>query len=104
MLARLRQGSLSISELAAPVPMSFAGVAKHVDVLERAGLVRKVRSPEDGRVLRLELEDATLREAAEWIAYHRAFWDDKLEQLKAFMEAEETDAAVHRKNRKKNQS
>lgn len=101
MLTRLRQKSLSISELAAPFKMSFAGVAKHVEVLSTAGLVRKVRAPEDGRSYRIELENSTLAAAADWITYHRQFWMNKLNKLEEFIE-EEKDGNRNSKGRKKN--
>jgi DNA-binding transcriptional ArsR family regulator len=74
MLVNLRQKSLSISELAKPFDMSFAGVAKHIEVLAAAGLVRKVRAHDDGRSYRIELQNQTLNEASAWIEYHRKFW------------------------------
>jgi DNA-binding transcriptional ArsR family regulator len=42
-LHRCIQSEPSVSRLAADYPMSFAGVQKHVAVLERAGLVTKER-------------------------------------------------------------
>ena len=42
-LTRSAAGELSVSRLAECYPMSFAAVQKHVAVLERAGLVTKVR-------------------------------------------------------------
>ena len=42
-LHRCIQGEPSVSRLADLYPMSFAAVQKHVAVLERAGLVTKVR-------------------------------------------------------------
>ncbi|BDA80289.1 transcriptional regulator [Leptospira kobayashii] len=88
MLANLRSGSLSISGLAEPFSMSFAGVAKHIDVLVAAGLVRKVRAPEDGRSFRLELQNQSLSEASAWLAYHQEFWTNKLDRLETFIEEE----------------
>jgi len=41
MLVALRKGPARITDLAAPLPMSFAAVARHVGVLESAGLVRR---------------------------------------------------------------
>ena len=41
MLASLTAGERTMGELAAPYAMSFAGAAKHVGVLERAGLVER---------------------------------------------------------------
>ncbi|TGM59491.1 ArsR family transcriptional regulator [Leptospira meyeri] len=101
MLARLRKGSLSISELAESFAMSFAGVAKHIEVLTEAQLIRKVRAPEDGRSYRLELLNQTLSEATGWITYHQEFWTNKLARLDAFIEEKENESQGI-KSRKKN--
>lgn len=101
MLTRLRKGPLSISEIAEPFDMSFAGVAKHIEVLTEAQLIRKVRAPEDGRSFRLELQKQTLSEATDWIAYHQEFWTNKLVKLEAFIEEKENESKSI-KNRKKN--
>ena len=42
LLVALRAGDARITDLAAPLPMTFAGVSRHVSVLESAGLVRRV--------------------------------------------------------------
>ena len=42
-LERLARGPARITDIAAPFDMSFAGVSKHVRLLERAGLVRRQR-------------------------------------------------------------
>ncbi|PJZ65818.1 transcriptional regulator [Leptospira wolffii] len=101
MLAHLRKRSLTISELAEPFSMSFAGVAKHIDVLTSAGLVRKVRDPNDGRSFRLELQNRSLSEASAWLAYHQEFWTNKLDRLEAFIEEQDHDRTGP-KTRKKN--
>lgn len=85
MLAQLRKRPLTISDLAGMYSISFAGVAKHVHVLEEAGLVRKVRDSEDGRKTRLQLANQTLNEATSWLEYHQKFWTDKLNQLEAYI-------------------
>ena len=50
-LRRCVHGDLSVSQLAAAYPMSFAAVQKHVTVLERAGLVSKRRQGREQLVL-----------------------------------------------------
>jgi DNA-binding transcriptional ArsR family regulator len=100
MVGLLRNKPLSISDISRPFRMSFAGVAKHVDVLEGAGIVRKVRDPQDGRVFIIQLQREPLDEAVDWLEYHREFWSGKLDSLEAFME--EQDGNADRKNRKKN--
>ena len=47
MVERLAQGPASVSELAAPLPMSLAGALQHLKVLEDSGLVT---SSKQGRV------------------------------------------------------
>jgi DNA-binding transcriptional ArsR family regulator len=41
LLETLRHGDARITDLAEPLPMTFAGVSRHVGVLESAGLVRR---------------------------------------------------------------
>ncbi len=101
MLARLRKRPLSITELARPFRMSFAGVAKHIDVLADAGLICKVRAPEDARSYRLELRAETLDQAAAWLEYHRSFWSTQLDLLERYIEAEKHGKPIA-KARKKN--
>lgn len=80
MLAALALQERSIGELAAPLPMSFAAAAKHVKVLERAGLLaREVR----GRTHVCRLAPAALREAEAFLAPYRRFWADRLDALEA---------------------
>jgi DNA-binding transcriptional ArsR family regulator len=41
LLETLRQGDARITDLAAPLPITFAGVSRHIGVLESARLVRR---------------------------------------------------------------
>jgi DNA-binding transcriptional ArsR family regulator len=78
LLAELRAGEARITDLAAPLPISFAAVARHVSVLERAGLVaRQVR----GRDHWLSLRPEGLTGAEAWIAEHEAFWAGAADRL-----------------------
>ena len=78
LLVALRAGDARITDLAAPLPISFAAVARHVAVLERAGLVaRTVR----GREHRLALRPGTLQTAEEWIAEQAGFWAGRADAL-----------------------
>ena len=55
LLVALRDGDARISDLARPLPMTFAGVSRHVGVLEAAGLVRREQDPKDRRVVKIEV-------------------------------------------------
>ena len=82
MLARLADGERSIGELAEPFAMSFAGAAKHVGVLERAGLVERRRA---GRQQMCRLKAERLREAALWLRQWDVFWNSALGRLEAIV-------------------
>lgn len=78
LLVALRGGESRISDLAAPLPMSFAAVSRHVGVLEEAGLVqREVR----GREHWLSVRADGLRAAEAWIADQTAFWNRRADAL-----------------------
>jgi DNA-binding transcriptional ArsR family regulator len=84
MLRLLAEGDRSIGELAAPFAMSFAGAAKHVTVLEGAGLLRKTTRGRD-RVCRLEA--APLAAADEWLRFYAGFWTARIDALEARLRA-----------------
>ena len=84
-LTRLaRDGSASVSELAAPFDVSLMAVSKHVRVMEKAGLVVRRK---DGRVHRMRLDPAPIQEASDWIEEHRRFWEAQLDRLARYLEA-----------------
>jgi DNA-binding transcriptional ArsR family regulator len=76
------QGALSANELRKPFNVAQPTISKHLKVLETAGLVRREVC---GRIHRFHLETAPLKEAEDWIARHRAFWEGTLEQLENFV-------------------
>ena len=86
MLATLMLGEASISELAAPYQMSFAGAAKHVGVLERAGLVERRKA---GRRQLCRLRPQPLQEAQDYMGQLERFWNGRLDALEALIKDEE---------------
>lgn len=78
LLVALRDGQARITDLAAPLPMSFAGVSRHVGVLEAAGLVkREIR----GREHWLTIEPEALGLAERWISEQTSFWARRAQAL-----------------------
>lgn len=82
-LERLSFGDSSVSELAEPFDVSLPAISKQLRVLERAGLLTQEK---DGRVRRCRLEAQPMKEAVEWIAQYRKFWEDKLDSLASYLE------------------
>jgi DNA-binding transcriptional ArsR family regulator len=80
LLEALRGGDARITDLAAPLPMSFAGVSRHIGVLESAGLVqREVR----GREHWLSLRPDGLSVAQRWMDEQTEFWSARADALEA---------------------
>ena len=78
LLVALRAGDARITDLARPLPMTFAGVSRHVAVLETAGLVhREIR----GREHWVSVQADHLRQAERWLSEQTAFWSKRADAL-----------------------
>ena len=75
---QLGQADASITSLAEKFQMTLTGMKKHVQVLERAGLVvtQKV-----GRVRTCKLGTNGLKAEAKWIEAHRKLFEARFEAL-----------------------
>ncbi|MFN0191368.1 MAG: ArsR/SmtB family transcription factor [Aestuariivirga sp.] len=86
-LAKLAANSeLSVSEIASPFGISLPAVSKHLDVLEQARLLRRIKS---GRQVICRLEAAPLEAAMKWLAEYEKFWSLRLDALTALLEDNE---------------
>jgi DNA-binding transcriptional ArsR family regulator len=77
-LRRLSTGDATLTELAERFPVSIQAVAKHLKVLEGAGLITREQM---ARLRPAHLEGAPLREVAEWIEDYRSFWEQGFERM-----------------------
>lgn len=73
---------MPLTELAAPFRMSLPAVSKHVAVLERARLVRRIRR---GRVRYCRVDPARLAAAAHWLDAYRPFWEHQIDRLEGYL-------------------
>jgi DNA-binding transcriptional ArsR family regulator len=71
-----------VGELARPFAMSGPAVTKHLKVLERAGLISRGRAAQQRPA---KLEPAALKAASEWLQAYRRFWDEKFDDLDAYL-------------------
>jgi DNA-binding transcriptional ArsR family regulator len=82
-------GDEGVAELAGHYPMSFAAVQKHVAILERAGLVTKVRV---GRRKVVRTNREGLRVAGRLLDQYEELWRGRIDRMSALViEPEETD-------------
>ena len=86
LLARLERGERTLSELAAPLPMSLMAVQKHVKVLEDAGLVETRKL---GRSRHVKLCPEGLTPVARWIQLSEERWNAAFDRLERALAEEE---------------
>jgi len=82
-LARLAEGDATVGELSAPFAMTAPAISRHLNVLERAGLIVRGRAAQ-WRPCRLE--PAPLREVAGWIDTYRRHWDASFDRLDTYLQ------------------
>jgi DNA-binding transcriptional ArsR family regulator len=82
LVARLASGDATVGELAAPYDVSIQAVSKHLQVLERAGLVTKGRDAQR-RPVHLEAEVFDLM--TKWIERYQRRAEERSQRLEAVL-------------------
>jgi DNA-binding transcriptional ArsR family regulator len=82
MLARLAEGPASVSELAAPLPITLPAVLQHLKALEASGLVA---SEKRGRVRTVRVRPETLGAAETWLTRRRREWEAHLDRFEDYL-------------------
>lgn len=85
LVEQLLSGPSSVSELAAPHPMSLAAIGQHIQLLESCGLVR---SEKTGRTRTVSVVPETLQSAEDWFAKHRKLWERRFDRLGQLLDDE----------------
>ena len=78
MLRRLARREHTVGELAEPYRMSLAAASKHIQTLERAGLVRRTVR---GRIHYCRIDPRPLERADDWLRGYERLWDTRIERL-----------------------
>ncbi|MDB6092048.1 MAG: bacterial regulatory, arsR family protein [Gammaproteobacteria bacterium] len=81
-LARLAEGEATVTDLAAPFPMTLAALTKHLTLLERARLIVREKT---GRTVQCRLRAAPLKDATDWMATYERFWPAQFDALDAYL-------------------
>lgn len=95
-LRRLTDSERNLSELAAPLRMSFPAASKHVRVLERARLVRR---RVEGRSHFCRLDPVPLKQAADWMEGYREIWEANYQRLDALLEELKSEEKIRERDR-----
>jgi DNA-binding transcriptional ArsR family regulator len=81
-MEHLAREPATATQIAAALPVTRQAVAKHLGVLQDAGLVRAERA---GRERRFSPTPAPLSDAISWMARVGGEWDDRLAALDAYV-------------------
>lgn len=83
-LKRVAEREMSIGEIAENYELTFAAVAKHIDVLVRARLVSKRRR---GKEQIVTIVPQTLAAADDYLADYRDLWEARLDSLDTYLQS-----------------
>jgi DNA-binding transcriptional ArsR family regulator len=89
-LASLAGRDLTVGELGAPFSISQPAISRHLRVLEEAGLITRTRRA-TARLSHLRAEP--LREAVDWLAGYREFWEESFERLDELLDSLQADGS-----------
>ena len=81
-LARLASGEADVSELMKPFALSQPTISKHLNVLERAGLVMRGRDAQMGS---RTPGCVPLKDISDWMEPFRRFWEQKFAGLDTYL-------------------
>ena len=81
----LAAGELSVGDVAAPFAMSTPAISRHLQVLERAGLIER-RIERQWRLIRVRA--GALAPVDTWLDRHQRHWTAALDRLEALAAAQ----------------
>jgi DNA-binding transcriptional ArsR family regulator len=80
MLERLAQGPATVKELAEPFKISMPAISKHLQVLERAGLIERGR---EAQWRPAQLQTAPLEDVSQWL--ENLNWENNFDRLEEYI-------------------
>jgi DNA-binding transcriptional ArsR family regulator len=97
-LARLASGPAPVLALAKPFDMSLPAVSKHLDVLERAGLISRGR---EAQFRPCALQGAPLEDVSDWVEQYRRFWEESFDRLGDYLRELQREGKPRPRNKEK---
>ncbi len=83
-VAHLAEQDAAVGELTALFPITQPAVSKHLQVLERAGLISRRRA---GQSRPCHLEPEGFKDIAAWVESYRAFFEGSLDRLEDYLQS-----------------
>jgi DNA-binding transcriptional ArsR family regulator len=86
-LFQVARSDCTVSELSRPFTLSAAAISKHLKVLERAGILTRVRT---GKFHRFRLDTGSFTKAQQVMDELTTFWQQRIDQLENYLHHELT--------------
>ncbi len=81
-IERLSVKDMSVAELAKPLGETPSQMTKHLQILERGGMLSREK---EGRSHRLHMETGSLQDVMNWVSYYQKFWDTRFDALEDYL-------------------
>ena len=81
----IARGEMAVGDIAEPFDISTPAISRHLQVLERAGLIER-RVEKQWRLIRMKRD--ALESVEGWIKQQRAHWNAALNRLEAMIAAD----------------
>lgn len=81
-LDKLAKGEATVQELSKPFDMSGPAITKHLNVLEKAGLISRSR---EAQRRPCKLETKSLKKASDWISEYKQHWEASFDRLDLYL-------------------
>ena len=78
----LVSGEATAGELAQPFGISKPAVSKHLKILEKAKMIKRRK---EAQFHKFEVLPESIKDASEWMAKYRVFWDEQLDSLEKYI-------------------
>jgi len=85
-LRRVTDSELSVGEIAAPYPLTFAAVSKHLKILEHAKLIVKRRQ---GKQQMVQVSPEALKDVSDYLQQYQRLWEGRLDALENYFKQEQ---------------
>jgi DNA-binding transcriptional ArsR family regulator len=93
-LFRVARADCTVAELSKPFKISAPAISRHLKVLERAGILQRVRT---GKHHRFHLDPRPLAEVRSTLEQLTTFWLQRLDALENFLAQEKSDSKLKSK-------
>jgi DNA-binding transcriptional ArsR family regulator len=84
-LQRVTKKQLSVKEIAQNYKMSFAGISKHLMVMQKAGLIVKKRQGKEQLIM---ANPKTIKSADDYLKHYEAIWIQRFDRLEELLKKE----------------